>query len=534
MKSWNNPALLAAVISVLVAVSGCRTDGSGSAQTESRSVTNAQLRVATASRQAVPDRPEKLKFPPLDYEPPDPASFRVTLDSGPIAYLAEDRELPLVNIVVYVRTGSYVVPPEQTGLGGLAGYLLARGGTASRTAEELEERLAFLAAQLSSGVGDDQGSVSLNLLSKDVDEGLTILKEVLASPRFQQDKLDLAKQQTAQQMKERNDDSSSIEDREAAFLAFGEDFWAVRQPTIETIHPLTRDHLQAFHRRWFYPSNFIVAASGDFKREEMETKLNQLFSDWPFRGEPAPAIPTNAQYAEPGIYIVNKEVNQGRVSIMLPGITRDDPDYFPALVMNDILGGGGFTSRLVNRVRSDEGLAYSAGSSFPGGVHYPLTFSASFQTKSRTVPYAISIVLEEMKAMAGSPVSDLELNTAKRSFIDTFPRRFATKAQVVNTFAQDELTGRFFKEPDFWQRYRPRFEAVTKEDVKRVAAKYLLQDELVILVVGEQEQILLGHPDHEIKLSSLANGKIHEIPMRDPLTLKPISPQHTSSGAGQQ
>src|SRR6266853_2015911 len=119
-------------------------------------------------------------------------------------------------------------------------------------------------------------------------------------------------------------------------------------------------------------------------------------------------------WQSPGIYLVDKDVNQGRVAMMLPGIMRDDPDYFAVTVMNDILGGGGFTSRIVNRVRSDEGLAYDAHTSFPGGVYYPLTFTAAFQSKSRTVPYAASLVLEEIKGLAAAPVSDGELDTSKR------------------------------------------------------------------------------------------------------------------------
>ena len=120
---------------------------------------------ADISSSSIPDRPEKLEYPPLAYIPPAPELFRVALKSGPVAYVVPNRELPLVTIAVYVRTGEYLEPPDKVSLAELTGYLLARGGTSSRTAEELEERLAFLAAQLNSGVGETQGSVSLNLLS---------------------------------------------------------------------------------------------------------------------------------------------------------------------------------------------------------------------------------------------------------------------------------------------------------------------------------------------------------------------------------
>jgi zinc protease len=483
----------------------------------------AQNSAAVPFPKGIPERPEKLTYPPLAYEPPAPEKCRVVLRSGPVAYVVPDRELPLVSIGVYIRTGEYLEPAGKAGLADLLGYLLAHGGTSSKTAEALEERLAYLAAQLRAGVGETQGSVSLNLLSKDLDEGFAILREVLTSPRFQEDKLELRKQQMLQGMKERNDDSSSIEGREAGFLAFGEHFWANRYSTAASVESLTRADLDSFHKKWFHPANFVVAVSGDFDRAQMVQRLEKLFGNWPFTGETPPPIPTDTAFAAPGVYLVDKEVNQGRVAMMLPGIRRDDPDYFAVTVMNDILGGGGFTSRIMSRVRSDEGLAYDAHSSFPGGVYYPLTFSAGYQSKSRTVAFAASIVLAEMKRIAADPVGDSELNVSKRGFIDRFPRAFSTKAQVANTFASDEFTGRYARDPEYWKQYRARLDAVTKADVQRVARKYLTPEKLVILVVGQKSDILQGDPNHPVKLTQLVTGPLVNVPLRDPLTMKPIA-----------
>jgi zinc protease len=325
-----------------------------------------------------------------------------------------------------------------------------------------------------------------------------------------------------QAMQQRNDDSSSIEDREHGFLAFGQSFWANHYSTAKSVDAISPADIAGFHKQWFWPSNFVVAVSGDFDRAKMVEKLEALFQSWPFTGQRPAPIPTNTAFSQPGIFIVDKDVNQGRVDLMLPGIKRDNPDYFSVIIMNDILGGGGFTSRIMSRVRSDEGLAYDAHSSFPGGVYYPLTFTAGFQSKSRTVPYAASIVLDEIKKVCAEPVPDNELNNSKRGFIDRFPRTFSTKSQVANTFAQDEFTGRYAKDPEFWKKYRSRLDAVGKENVLQVANKYLTLDKLVILIVGQKDEILLGHPSHDVKLSQLSKGPIKDVPLRDPLTMQPM------------
>jgi zinc protease len=173
-------------------------------------------------------------------------------------------------------------------------------------------------------------------------------------------------------------------------------------------------------------------------------------------------------------------------------------------------------------VRSDEGLAYSAGTRLSPGIYYNGLFQAGFQTKSRTVAYATSIVMEEMRRIRSELVSEQELETAKRAFIDTFPRQFATKAQIVSALADEELTGRYFTDPDWFEKFRARVAAVTREDVRRVAQRLLQPERAVILVVGHKADILLGHPQHPVALKDLSPGKLVDLPLRDPLTMQPL------------
>src|SRR5262249_52768150 len=148
------------------------------------------------------------------------------------------------------------------------------------------------------------------------------------------------------------------------------------------------DDLVAFHKAYFHPANMIAAVSGSFVRADMIRKLETAFGGWPGAAPSVPPVPKTIAPATPGLYRIQKDVNQGRVSIGLPSVTRDNPDIYALEVMNEILGGSGFTSRITKTVRSNEGLAYSAGSGLGFGVYYPGRFRAAFQSKSRTVPYA--------------------------------------------------------------------------------------------------------------------------------------------------
>ena len=473
---------------------------------------------ARAQQAAIPDNPEKLVFAPIAYTPPVAKDARVVLKNGMVVYILEDATLPLVNIELLVRTGSYLEPAGKEGLASLTGSQIRRGGTRTLTAEQLDEKLDFLAANVGTSIGETSGRVVFNSLRDTLDDSLKVFVEMLKEPRFQEDRLALAKEQALQQMKKRNDESEDIESREWNVLLYGEGHFTNRFTTPASLQSISRTDLVDFHRKYFHPANMIAAVSGSFSRAAMIQKLEAAFAGWPGTAATVPPVPSEIQTATPGIYRIQKDVNQGRVSIGLPSVRRGDPDAYALEVMNEILGGSGFTSRIMKTVRSDEGLAYSAGSGLRPGIYYPGVFRAEFQSKSRSVAYATQLVFQEIKKIREQPVSAEELDTIKRNLIETFPSTFNSKAQTVSIFAADEYTRR---DPTYWQTYRDRINAVTAADVQRVAQKYLAPDKMVVLVVGDQKEIDLGDGKHQTSLEALAEGrKVVVLPLRDPLTMK--------------
>jgi zinc protease len=474
--------------------------------------------VVPATAQDIPARPEALTFKPITFSPPSPKDHRVVLKNGMVVFIAEDRALPLVSIALTIRTGSWLEPTGKEGLAAMTGGQLRRGGTKSLSAEALDERLDFLAAQASAGIGPMAASAGLNCLADNLDQSLRLFVEMLREPRFQEDRLALAKEQALQEMKKRNDDSADIEGTEWNALLNGEGHFTNRFSTEASIESLTRDDLLAFHGRTFYPANMIAAVSGSFSRPDMLRKLEAAFGNWPSPRSALPPIPTQVESVAPGLYRIQKDVNQGRVSMGQLSVKRDNPDIYALEVMNEILGGSGFSARITTTVRSNEGLAYSAGSAISFGAFYPGRFRASFQSKSESVALATRLVLEEIRKIREAPVTDEELDTIKRSLIETFPSNFASKAQAMGIFATDEYTKR---DPAFWATYRDRIKAVTAADVQRVARQHLVPEKLIVLVVGNQADIDKGDGKGGPSLASLApGGKVEHLALRDPMTMK--------------
>jgi zinc protease len=466
----------------------------------------------------LPARPEAIEFEPLSFEPPQAASFRHLLSDGTVVYLAPSHEFPLIKLSLTFKGGSSLDPADLPGLATMTARLVREGGTSAKRPTEFDEELDFLATEVSVSATDTFTTATLNSLTSTFAESLGLFLGMLREPAFDADRLETVKARQLAQLSQRNDDAASILAREWKRLAFGADHFEAAEPTSASVAALSRERLVEMHRRIFHPGNLIVAVSGDFDEREMLANLEQALAGWQ-RGEIAPSPTPPTAELTPGLYHVPKDIPQGKVVLGRRSIRRDDPDAIPLLVLNEILGAGGFTSRLMQKVRSNEGLAYSVRSSLQPRVDYPGDFRASFESKNATVALATKIVLGEIAAVRDEPVTEGELETAKKSLIETFPRQFESKPQMLKVFVNDEWTRR---PADFWQNFRSRVEAVTAADLQRVARKHLDPATLAILVVGDWDAIAAGDRDKRASMSEFFGGKVTHLPLRDPLTLEPL------------
>jgi zinc protease len=481
-------------------------------------ISGAAPRAALAAEATLPGRPEEIVFAPLAFEPPDAATFRRTLPDGTVVYLAPSRELPLVTIAITFKGGASLDPADAPGLAAMTARMVREGGTAKNAPAEFDETLDFLATEVSVAANETFTTATMNCLKSNLDESLRLFVEMLRTPAFDQQRLETTKARQIEALKQRNDDAASILGREWKRLVYGIGHFESAEPTGKTVAAIDREKLAALHGKVFHPGNAIVAVSGDFDEREMLDRLATAFSGWergPVAADPTP--PTAV--LEPGLYHVPKEIPQGKVVLGCRSIVRDDPDAIPLLLLNEILGAGGFTSRLMQQVRSNEGLAYSVRSAVTPKVAYPGDFRAGFESKSATVALATKIVFDEIRRIRAEKVSAQELETAKRGLIETFPRQFESKPAMLRLFVNDEWTKR---PADYWKTFRRKVEAVTADDLLRVAKEHLDPEKMAILVVGDWAEIAPGDLGKRASMNDFFGGKVKHLPLRDPLTLEPL------------
>lgn len=475
-----------------------------------------------ATPRALPSHPRELRFDSARFEVPDAERFRHVLSNGVVVYIVEDHTLPLVDLAVALRAGEFLDAPTRPGVAGLTAALLTRGGTDRLSPAELDGRLEHLALDLSTVAGNIRAGATLNCTTSVLPEALELFFEVLTKPRFDVARLDLAKGNLLESFKQRNDDPLAILDRRWRALLFGDDHFLSRQLTAEKLAQIGRDDLLAFHRRYWHPGAMVVAVAGDVDTRAMVGELERRFSTWPAGEKPAWPPPAPTQKVLPGLYHVERGTSQGKVFVGHRSFQRagwDDREAFAALVMSELLGGRGPSSRISGRVRTVEGLAYRAGATFGVGDHFPGEFRIQLESKNESVALATKLALEEVERLRRQRPSEEELETIKSSIVDGFPYLFDSAEEVAGYFAEDEYLGR---PHGYWRDYRKNIERVSAEDVRAVAEKFLRPDEMVILLVGKWGEIEPGDPARRASMRDFYQGAVVHLPLLDPLTLEPL------------
>ncbi|MDE0040750.1 MAG: pitrilysin family protein, partial [Candidatus Poribacteria bacterium] len=374
---------------------------------------------------------EGLVYPPLN-QPQPPVPRRVELDNGMIIYLLEDHELPIVDISVQIRTGAIYEPEDKIGLAAITGAVMRTGGTISKTGDELDEILENLAASVEVGIGGDAGTASMSVLKEDLDTGLAILADVLMNPAFREDKIELEKVQHRSSIARRNDSARSITSREFRKLIHGADSPYARTTEYDTINSITRDDLVAFHAKYFRPNNTILGVLGDFNSEEILGKIRDAFTGWQPAEIDLPEKPKVPEDMARRVGLVTKDdVNQTNIRMGHVGWLRSNEDY-PALVVGCQILGIGFSSRLMNSIRVEKGLAYSVGNNYGAGYDVPGVFLIVCATKSESTVTATEAILAEVERMRAEEVSDEELKQAIDGFMNSSVFDYDSKGEILS------------------------------------------------------------------------------------------------------
>ncbi len=412
-----------------------------------------------------------------------PGIKRFKLKNGLSVLLAEDHDLPLVSFDLGIKTGGAANPKGMAGLADITANMLDEG-TKTRPALQIAEDIAVLGASLSSGAGWDSSSLSVRTLTRNVDKALEIWADVLRNPAFDEKEFSRVRDNTLTGLIRRKDSPPAVAGLTLDRVLYGEDHpygWP-QNGTEETVKKLTVADCREFYESTYKPGNAILAVAGDITEADLKAKLEVLLKDWKPGKVAAVKLPKAAPQAKTKIFLVDKAgAPQSSIRVALVGIERKNPNYFPATVMNLILGGG--FHRLGLSLREAKGWTYGVRSNFdmrrgPG----PWAVSGEF-VADKTAP-SVEEILKEINAMRDADVGDDELRKAKDEIMKGFPARFATDNQIVQQYATMAL----HELPDnHLEQFVKKVDAITKADVRKMAKKYLLADKMAIVVVGDQK-----------------------------------------------
>ena len=405
----------------------------------------------------------------------------VTSPGGIKAWLVENHDIPFTALDIAFKGGASLDAPGKRGAINLMTATLEEGA-GQMDSQQFAEAQEALAAQFSFDVGDDSLEVSARMLSENRDKAVSLLREALVNPRFDQTAIDRVRQQVLAIIASDKQDPNAIAAETFRKIAYGDHpYGSSLNGTEESVKGLTREDMFAAKDRVMTRDHMVISAVGDITPEELGPMLDKLLGDLPETGAEMP--PAVAPDLKGGVTTVDFDSPQSVVMFGQKGIAMSDPDFFPAYVLNQILGAGGFSSRLMDEVREKRGLTYGI-ASYIVDKDLAKTWQGSFASANEKVAEAISVVEEEWRKAATGKVTDKELEDAKTYLTGAYPLRFDGNGTIAGILTGMQLNG---MDRSYIDTRNDKVNAVTKEDIARVAERILDAKELTFVVVGRPQ-----------------------------------------------
>lgn len=434
--------------------------------------------------------------PPLWEQPPAAARdvpvvdasrlHRETLPNGLEVLVLEDHALPWVEMGVTVRRGIGIEPLDRAGLAELTAETMQRGA-GERDALQLASVVDRLGATLAASADWDATSVGVAGLSRDRDVLFDVLHDVVLEPRFDVGEVERARAEQVAALEKAREDPSTLASWQLASALYPDHRYGLpTSGTPDTVAALDREAIADFHRRIFVPGNAILYAVGDVDPQVLLTRVRAAYGEWSEGPVPPPAPPVAETTGPRQVIVVDRpDLVQTQLRIGHEGIDRDDERRVAAQLVNTILGGGGFNSRLMAVVRSDEGLTYSIGSGF-SQRRRPGPFQVGTFTRNAEAGRVVELVLAEMERLRSEAPPPDELRAAKSLSAGSFALALETSAAVAEALVELDVHG---LPPDSLDTYRTRLRAVSPEQAEAVARELLHPDRASIVAVGPAETL---------------------------------------------
>lgn len=413
-----------------------------------------------------------------------PRYVTADLTNGLRVLIIEHHEQPIVSLRFLVKSGS-AQDGDLPGLASLTGELLTKG-TTTRSALQIAEEIDYVGGQLASGSDWDATYVSTTVLTKHLDVGFSLLADVASNPVFSKEEIERGRQQRLTMLIRRRDDAGYLAEAELNSAIFdGHQYGKPQIGTERSVEALTRADFLEFHKRYFSPSNTILAVVGDINPGEIIPRIEKPFGNWQQQAQPADSMQQPKDLDRVSIRVVDKPgAVQSAIRVGHVGIARKSGDFIPIVVLNTLLGGY-FNSRININLRERKGYTYGAQTTFDVRK-FRGPFVASADVRNAVTDSAISEILYELQRIREEPVTSEELTMVKEFLIGSFPLQIETPNQIASKAIDLEL---YDLPRDFYDTFNDHVESVTEQELLHVAQKYVHPDQAAIVVSGDAKEI---------------------------------------------